>query len=144
MPPSRRNKGEASITALRTINSLLTSDVSLPTHIPTIVSLLYSSPVLESCNALASASGTNAQKRKSTGTAEDAGVLLHKYKTKISSLLQSKTPQDRWSGVALVKVSLESSFEFLASHGGVWVRLLVPLLAVRNGSCFLGSRGYIL
>lgn len=135
MLPSKRSKRGDAATSLRTITSLLTSD-TLPVHIPVIVSLLYSSSVLESCNSLANASGTNAQKRKSAGTGEDAGVLLHKYKTRISSLLQSKTPQARWSGVALVKASVESSFECLATHGGGWVRLLVPLLAVRNGSCF--------
>lgn len=134
MPPSKRNKSEDPTAALRTITSLLISDASLPVHIPLIVSLLYSSSILESCSALVGASGTNAQKRKSAGIAEDAGALLHKYKTKVSSLLQSKTPQARWSGVALVKASLESSFECLANHGGVWIRLLVPLLAVRNGS----------
>lgn len=134
-PPKRGKSGDAAA-ALRTITSLLTSDVALPAHIPTIVSLLYSSPVLESCNSLASTNGTNAQKRKSAGAGEDTGVLLHKYKTRVSSLLQSKTPQARWSGVALVKASVESSFECLASHGGSWVRLLVPLLVVRNDSCF--------
>lgn len=132
MPPLKRSKGEDAAAALRTINSLLASDTTPPAHIPTIVSLLYSSSVLEACNALSSSTSINAQKRKSTGIGEDAGVLLHKYKTKVSSLLQSKTPQARWSGVALVKASVESSFECLASHGGVWVRLLVPLLVVRN------------
>lgn len=137
MPPPRRSKGRDATATLRTITSLLTSDVSLPTHIPTIVSLLYASSILESCNSVASASGANAQKRKSAGVGEDVGVLLHKYKTRVSSLLQSKTPQARWSGVALVKASVESSFECLASHGGSWVRLLVPLLAVRSDSRFL-------
>lgn len=141
MPPSRRGKSGDVTTTLRTITSLLTSDVSLPTHIPTIVSLLYSSSVLESCNSVASASGINAQKRKSVGAGEDVGVLLHKYKTRVSSLLQSKTPQARWSGVALVKASVESSFECLASHGGSWVRLLVPLLAVRNDFWFFVANG---
>ncbi|KAI5852564.1 rRNA processing/ribosome biogenesis-domain-containing protein [Morchella snyderi] len=124
-PPSKRSsKGEDSIGALRTITSLLsTSDPAvLPTHIPTIVSLLYSSSVLESCHALANAQ----QKKKSS---EDAGVLLHKYKTRISALLQSKTAQSRWCGAALVKASVESSWECLAGHGSVWIRLLVPLLA---------------
>lgn len=136
MSPPKRGKGGDAAAALRTITSLLTSDVALPAHIPTIVSLLYSSSVLESCNSLAGANGTNAQKRKYVGAGEDVGVLLHKYKTRVSSLLQSKTPQARWSGVALVKASVESSFECLASHGGSWVRLLVPLLVVRNDSCF--------
>ncbi|KAH0614572.1 uncharacterized protein H6S33_000208 [Morchella sextelata] len=124
-PPSKRSsKGEDSVGALRTITSLLsTSDTAvLPTHIPTIVSLLYSSSVLESCHALANAQ----QKKKSS---EDAGVLLHKYKTRISALLQSKTAQSRWCGAALVKASVESSWECLAGHGSVWIRLLVPLLA---------------
>jgi pre-rRNA-processing protein RIX1 len=129
-PPSKRSsKGEDSVGALRTITSLLsTSDTAvLPTHIPTIVSLLYSSSVLESCHALANAQ----QKKKSS---EDAGVLLHKYKTRISALLQSKTAQSRWCGAALVKASVESSWECLAGHGSVWIRLLVPLLAVSTGS----------
>lgn len=137
MPPSKQSKGGDATAALRTITSLLTSDIALPAHIPTIVSLLYSSSVLESCNSLASANGTNTQKRKSAGAGEDAGIFLHKYKTRVSSLLQSKTPQARWSGVALVKASVESSFECLASHGGIWVRLLVPLLAVLSIFCSL-------
>ncbi|KAH8153820.1 uncharacterized protein LAJ45_01587 [Morchella importuna] len=128
-PPSKRSsKGEDSISALRTITSLLsTSDPAvLPTHIPTIVSLLYSSPVLETCHTLANSQQKN---KKGKGTAEDAGVLLHKYKTRVTTLIQGKTAQVRWCGAALAKASVESSWECLAGQGAVWVRLLVPLLA---------------
>lgn len=137
MPPppphsKQSSKGESSISALRTITSLLsTSDpATLPTHIPTIVSLLYSSPVLETCHALA-APQPQKKKKNGKGTAEDAGALLHKYKTRVTALLQGKTAQARWCGAALAKAAVESSWECLAGQqGAVWVRLLVPLLAV--------------
>ncbi|KAL7270565.1 hypothetical protein RUND412_006723 [Rhizina undulata] len=126
LPPTMSPSTGDPISALRTINTLLstTPDVSLPSQIPSIVTLLYSSPILQSLATISNASGS-AQKQKS---AEEASILLHKFKTRISSLLQSKSPQARWSGVALVKGCVESSFECLVSHGGVWVRSLVPLL----------------
>ncbi|KAF8430358.1 rRNA processing/ribosome biogenesis-domain-containing protein [Tirmania nivea] len=93
-----------------------TPESSLPSEIPTIASTLYSTPILET------AFHTPSTEK------EDTTVLLHKYKTRVSSLLQSRLPQGRWAGVALVKASLESSPEALGAWAKSWVPLLVALL----------------
>jgi len=81
-------------------------------------------PVLETCASLSTSS-------QYTGDKSEGSTLLHRFKTKVSSLLQSKLPEEKWIGLALAKAAMESSFECLASNGEVWVRLMVPILTVR-------------
>ncbi|KAG0125157.1 rRNA processing/ribosome biogenesis-domain-containing protein [Tuber indicum] len=118
-PPSGDNSAHAVIT-LRMINNVISEHTS-PSTIPFMISQLYMTPVLETCASLSTSS-------KYTGDKSEASALLHRFKTRISSLLQSKSPTDKWTGMALAKAAMESSFECLASNGEVWVRLMVPAL----------------
>ncbi|KAG0635259.1 rRNA processing/ribosome biogenesis-domain-containing protein [Tuber brumale] len=118
-PPSGDNSAHAVIT-LRMINNVISEHTS-PSTIPFMISQLYMTPVLETCASLSTSP-------KYTGDKSEASALLHRFKTRVSSLLQSKSPADKWTGVALAKAAMESSFECLASNGEVWVRLMVPVL----------------
>ncbi|KAF8453806.1 rRNA processing/ribosome biogenesis-domain-containing protein [Terfezia claveryi] len=103
---------------LRSLTATLTAtpEPSLPSDIPAIASALYSTPILEA--AFHTASTKN----------EDTSVLLHKYKTRVSSLLQSRSTQGKWAGVALVKASMESSPEALGAWAKSWVPLVQAIL----------------
>ena len=112
---------------LRSIAATLATvpDASLPSEIPPIVTTLYSTPsVLETAFLRIG---------HSTKHESDISVLLHKYKTRISSLLQCRSPQGRWAAVALVKASIESSPEAL----GTWAKTWVPLVTALLGVCLL-------
>jgi len=113
-----------SLLVLRTITTLLTatSEVSLPSQIPTIAGQLYASPILDPAISLSSST----RGRES----EDAVVLVNKFKTRVSTLLQSRVSQARWCGVVMVKCTVESSFEALAAWGGPWAKVLVGLVTV--------------
>ncbi|KAF8543789.1 rRNA processing/ribosome biogenesis-domain-containing protein [Trichophaea hybrida] len=106
---------------LRTITTLLTttSEASLPSQIPIIARQLYASPVLNAAVSLSSSGGRES---------EDAMVLVNKFKTRVSALLQSRVNQARWCGVVIVKCTVESSFEALAAWGGLWAKALVGLV----------------
>ncbi|KAI5778524.1 rRNA processing/ribosome biogenesis-domain-containing protein [Geopyxis carbonaria] len=108
--------------ALRSLTRTLTStpESDLPAQIPSIAAALYSQPILEAGIALSS------QRQRAS---EEAAVLLNKFKTRVSALLQSKAAPARWCGVVLAKCAVESSFEALATYGAVWTRLMVPLVA---------------
>lgn len=111
---------------LRRITSVLTSapESELPRHAPALANLLSSSPVIDAATAI---SANPAPRRQQ---AEEATMLLNKFKTRVSALLQSRNPQARWCGLVLAKCAVESSFEALASWGGTWVRLMLGLITV--------------
>ncbi|PWW74931.1 hypothetical protein C7212DRAFT_358741 [Tuber magnatum] len=117
--PSGDNSAHAVVT-LRMINTVISERTS-PSSVPFIISQLYMTPVLETCASLATSS-------QYTGDRSEGSALLHRFKTRVSSLLQSKSPTEKWTGIALAKAAMESSFECLASNGEVWVRLMVPIL----------------
>ena len=120
-PTGNAPSGSASdLFHLRSLTNTLTNtpEASLPIEIPSIVSTLVSVPILET------AFHTSSTKN------EDVTVLLHKYKTRISSLLQSRSPQGKWAGVALVKATVESSPEALGVWAKSWVSLVMALLGV--------------
>ncbi|CUS08139.1 unnamed protein product [Tuber aestivum] len=117
--PSGNSSVHAVIT-LRMINTVISEHPS-PSSIPFMISQLYMTPVLEICASLPMSS-------EYTGDKSEGSALLHRFKTRVSSLLQSKLPTDKWSGIALAKAAMESSFECLVSSGEVWVRLMVPIL----------------
>lgn len=111
--------------ALRTVANLLTntSDAELPAQTPLIASALYSAPILTA--------GFNPAKKQH---AEDSTALLHKLKTRVSALLQSRSPQARYAGVVVVKCAFETCPEALTAWGPTWIKLLVPLLNVSSSS----------
>ncbi|KAF8244276.1 hypothetical protein K440DRAFT_663542 [Wilcoxina mikolae CBS 423.85] len=117
MPPPATDR----LLVLCTITTLLTttSEISLPSQISTIAGQLYASPVLNAAISLSSCGGRES---------EDAMVLVNKFKTRVSALLQSRVSQARWCGVVMVKCTVESSFEALAAWGGPWAKALVGLV----------------
>ena len=104
-----------SLTPLQTLTThlLAAPEPTLPNTLPPFLSTLYTTPLLTTALLLPTT-------RSSAPT-----VLLNKLKTRISSLLQSRTPQGKWAGVALAKACVESSPEALA---GGWARTWVPLV----------------
>ena len=58
----------------------------------------------------------------------DAGVLLHKLKTQISTLLQDKSPQARWTGVVLAKATIEAGGYQVLQEVGPWIRSMITIL----------------
>lgn len=69
--------------------------------------------------------------------AATASPLVHKLRTQISSLLQDKSIQGRWSAVVLVKATVETAvrqdagWEYLQASAP-WVRGLLAILGVCN------------
>jgi hypothetical protein len=56
--------------------------------------------------------------------------ILHKWNTRISSLIQSKSAESRYWGICLAKATISNGGEGVA-HAVVWVKLLLTLLNVR-------------
>jgi len=119
--PPEYNSSNAVIT-LRMINNVI-SEYTSPSSVPFMISQLYMTPVLETCASLSTSP-------QYTGDKSEGSALLHRFKTRVSSLLQSKSSAEKWIGLALAKAAMESSFECLVSNGEVWVRLMVPILTV--------------
>ncbi|TGZ84063.1 hypothetical protein EX30DRAFT_362019 [Ascodesmis nigricans] len=110
--------------SLRRITAVLTAtpEPQLPQHATTLATLILSAPILDSASAIAANPAPRRQQ------AEEAAVLLNKFKTRVSALLQSRNAQARWTGLVLAKCAVESSFEALASWAGTWVRLMMGLI----------------
>ncbi|KAL5114125.1 hypothetical protein ACEQ8H_008009 [Pleosporales sp. CAS-2024a] len=90
----------------------------LPQHVPAIAA------ALASCRALLSTPQAAATK-----TASESSVAVHKYRTLLSTLLQDRTVQGRWSAVVLVKATIEVG-GWEALHKSLpWVRGLLAILA---------------
>lgn len=121
--------------SLRRITAVLTAtpEPQLPQHATTLATLILSAPILDSASAIAANPAPRRQQ------AEEAAVLLNKFKTRVSALLQSRNAQARWTGLVLAKCAVESSFEALASWAGTWVRLMMGLITV---SLFEGVLGH--
>ncbi|EPS36341.1 hypothetical protein H072_10158 [Dactylellina haptotyla CBS 200.50] len=94
-------------------------DKSLHTAVALPLDLLSSSPLLDDASALVQAGGRHSA---------EASLLLHKLKTRISSLLQSRVAPARWAGVCLVKAGVESSPSFL-QNVAPWMPMLLKMVA---------------
>lgn len=133
--------GIDSLLVLRTITTILVTapEPTLPSHLPTIAGQLYGSPILDAAQSLVPSAG--ARGAKGSG---DAVVLLNKFKTRVTTLLQSRVSQARWCGVVLAKCAVESSFGALAAWGEVWSKLLMGLVTVRRvHSPAVGTRAVV-
>ena len=62
----------------------------------------------------------------------DNGVLVHKLKIRISSLLQERSPEGRFTAVVLVKAVVEAGGREILSSSGSWVRSLLAILGKRD------------
>ena len=70
------------------------------------------------------------QNRNQVTDGADHAVLVHKYKTQISTLLQDRSAQGRWAAIVLVKATIAvGGWEILQGASG-WVRGLLGILGV--------------
>lgn len=90
-------------------------------QLPNLVPYLASQ--LASCAAIFEAPPDSA---KQDGT--DVSVLLHKLKTRISSLLQDRTPEGRWAGTIMAKCTVELGSHEMLQSCAPWVRSLLAIL----------------
>ena len=95
---------------------------TVPTrHLPQIIKHL-AALVSESRNQLCSpAHGKSVQ-------GSDHGVLLHKYKTQLSTLLQDKDPRARFAAAVLVKSTIEAGDTEVLKQSSRWVGSLISTL----------------
>ena len=70
------------------------------------------------------------ENQSQAGDGGDYAVLVHKYKTQISALLQERSAQGRWAAIVLIKVTVGiGGWEILQGTEG-WVRGLLGILGV--------------
>ena len=105
------SNAQSSATVLSSILSLylLADRPSPPSALPTIIHLIA--------------------ERKPFTTIESNSQVLHKWNTRISSLIQSKSAESRYWGVCLAKATIENGGEGVA-HAVVWAKLLSSVLNV--------------
>ncbi|KAK5166042.1 uncharacterized protein LTR77_008303 [Saxophila tyrrhenica] len=58
----------------------------------------------------------------------DATALVHRLRTKITSILQDRTIEGRWAAVVLVKATIEAGGVDFLSKSNAWVRSLLAIL----------------
>ncbi|KAK6342245.1 hypothetical protein TWF730_001722 [Orbilia blumenaviensis] len=95
--------------------------------------VLYSTPVLEDAHShISSSTAPVAVLGGGNGrvSIEQLSSLLHRFKTRISALLQSKSPRTRWLAICLVKAAVETSPSFLQSAAGPWIPFLLQAVRV--------------
>ncbi|KAL8691114.1 MAG: hypothetical protein Q9218_003588 [Villophora microphyllina] len=105
---------------LRSVTQRLSSTpaVQLPHIVPSLAL------TISTCGALlAEVDGQSNKKSQS-----DAAVVIHKLKTQISTLLQDKSRDARWSAVVLVKAIIEAGGWAVLKESEKWVRLLLALI----------------
>ena len=109
-------------TSLRVVTQRL---ASTPTErLPHVVSYLAST--INDCRDLFAAS--NCQEGVSDGS--ETYLLVQKFKTQVSSFLQSKSVEARWAAIVLVKAVVEAGGWEILRGVGAWVRGLLGLLGV--------------
>ena len=102
---------QSSATVISSILSLylLTDPPSPPSALSTIIHLIA--------------------ERKPFTTIESNSQVLHKWNTRVSSLIQSKSAESRYWGICLAKVTIENGGEGV-SHAVIWAKLLSSVLNV--------------
>jgi pre-rRNA-processing protein RIX1 len=94
-----------------------TATAQLPQHVPAIAASL------SNCRALLSSTQTSNAKSSS-----EASVAVHKYRTLLSTLLQDRTLQGRWSAIVLIKATIEVGGWETLQKCLPWVRGLLGIL----------------
>ncbi|KAH6622190.1 rRNA processing/ribosome biogenesis-domain-containing protein [Boeremia exigua] len=112
-----------SATELATLRALSfrissTATAQLPQHVPAIAASL------SNCRTILSSTQTSNAK-----TSSEASVAVHKYRTLLSTLLQDRTVQGRWSAIVLIKATIEVGGWETLQKGLPWVRGLLGILA---------------
>ncbi|KAK8169883.1 rRNA processing/ribosome biogenesis-domain-containing protein [Phyllosticta citrichinensis] len=90
----------------------------LPAVIPQITALLVP------CKPILSSSHNSTAK-----DASESSVLVHKFRTQISTLLQDRSAGGRWSAVVLSKTAIELGGWEMLQKCGPWVRGLLGILS---------------
>ena len=106
---------QSSATILSSILSLylLTDPPSPPSALPSVVSLIA--------------------EHKPLVHIESNSQALHKWNTRLSSLLQSKSAESRYWGICLAKATLKNGGEGI-THAITWTKLLLAILNVTPSS----------
>lgn len=114
------SSSSSSLTTLRVITQRLTATPSW--QLPHIVPYLAS--IIPSCAKVL-------QKQPNVGQTNDGSetaVVIHKFKTRISTLLAAKTPHARWAAVVLIKATVETGGSEVLRASGAWIRGLLGIL----------------
>jgi hypothetical protein len=82
------------------------------------ISALYLPSVLSTLSSIHFSTSTDSQ--------------IHKWATRITSLLQSKDASARWAGACLAKKTAELRSELAVEYAQRWINLTLPLLSVRS------------
>lgn len=113
--------------SLHAVNHRLTN---LPVkQLPPLASSLAAS--LSNCGELLS----SPQSQKAAKSDSDNAVQVHKLMTRLTSLLQDRTPEGRWTAVVLVKAVVEAGQWEVLRACEPFVRGLMGILTVRTLSC---------
>jgi pre-rRNA-processing protein RIX1 len=94
-----------------------TPTAQLPPHVPAIAA------ALANCRTLLSSPQAAASK-----TSSESSVAVHKYRTVLSTLLQDRTIQGRWSAIVLIKATVEIGGWETLQKCLPWVRGLLGIL----------------
>jgi pre-rRNA-processing protein RIX1 len=94
-----------------------TATAQLPQHVPAIAASL------STCRTLLSSTQTSNAK-----TSSEASVAVHKFRTLLSTLLQDRTIQGRWSAIVLIKATIEVGGWETLQKSLPWVRGLLAIL----------------
>lgn len=95
-----------------------TATAQLPQHVPAIAASL------SNCRTLLSSTQTSNAK-----TSSEASVAVHKYRTLLSTLLQDRTVQGRWSAIVLIKATIEVGGWETLQKSLSWVRGLLSIMS---------------
>ena len=88
----------------------------------------YLAGALRDCKDVLSSPQNHVMGKEGSETA----VLVHKFKSQISALLQDKAVEARWAAVVLIKATIELGGWEILRGCGAWVRGLLGLLSVRE------------
>lgn len=110
----------SSLTTLRVITQRLTATPTwqLPHIVPYLASTISScAKVLQTPQSLGQ-----------TNDGSETAVVVHKFKTRISTLLAEKSPQAKWAAVVLIKATVETGGWEVLRASGAWIRGLLGIL----------------
>lgn len=117
---ARTAPNPAELATLRAITYRISSTptTQLPQQVPAITA------ILANCKTLLSSTPASASQSSS-----EASVAIHKYRTLLSTLLQDRTIQGRWTAIVLIKATLEVGGWETLQKCLPWVRGLLGILS---------------
>lgn len=115
----------SALTNLRVITQRLT--LTPAWQLPNIA--VHLANLLTTCKAILA---TSDLRQRNNGS--DAAVLVHKFKTQLSALLQDRSPAARWVAIVLIKATVETGGWEVQRGCGAWVRGLLGILSKTDPS----------